>query len=57
MQSLPCLTQGQQPQGMQQHTSPPTLKKIWTPKLPTLENSGTPALAGCLLPGPIMAAV
>jgi len=45
------------PQGTQWHTPPPTLKKTRTPKLPTLENSGTPALAGCLLPRPIMAAV
>ena len=32
-------------------------KKIWVPKPPTLEQTGMPALAGYLLPGPIMAAV
>src|SRR6202789_3380423 len=36
---------------------PPTPKKIRVPKLPTLEETGAPALAGYLLPGPVMAAV
>jgi hypothetical protein len=38
-------------------TPPPTPKKVRIPKPPTLENTGPPALAGCLLPGPVMAAV
>ena len=50
-------TQIPQLQGKQQVTPPPTLKKIWTPKPPTLKNSGAPALTGCLLPAPIMATV
>ena len=43
--------------GTQRTIPPPTPKKIRVPKTPTLENSGAPALAGYLLPGPIMAAV
>ena len=46
-----------QPQGKQWTMPPPTPKKIRPPKPPTLENSGAPALAGCMLPGPIMATV
>src|SRR6202790_199921 len=45
------------PRGKHRVTPPPTPKKIRPPKPPMLENSGAPALAGCLLPGPIMAAV
>jgi len=36
---------------------PPTPKKIRKPKPPTLEMTGEPALAGYVLPAPIMAAV
>ena len=36
---------------------PPTPKKIRVPKPPTLEETGPPALAGYLPPGPIMAAM
>jgi hypothetical protein len=46
-----------QPQGKQQVIPPLTPRKIQTPKPPTLRNSGTPVLAGCLLPRPIMSAV
>jgi hypothetical protein len=38
-------------------TPPPTPKKVRIPKPPTLEQTGAPALAGYLLPGPIIAAV
>ena len=38
-------------------TPPPTPKRIRTPKLPILEQTVAPALAGYLLPSPIMAAI
>jgi hypothetical protein len=38
-------------------TPPPTLKKVRIPKLPTLEQTGAPALASYLLPGPIITTV
>jgi hypothetical protein len=44
-------------QGIPLETPPPTLKKSWTKKPPTLRNSGAPSLAGYLLPSPIMATV
>jgi hypothetical protein len=43
------------PRGKQWTTPPHTPKQIRRPKPPTLENCGAPALAGCLLPGPMMA--
>jgi hypothetical protein len=38
-------------------TPPPTPKKVRVLKPPSLEQTGPPALAGYLLPGPVMAAV